>query len=31
LNCDLLATSGGFNPVVHLDCHNGAKTYFDEV
>jgi len=26
-----LATSGGFNPVVHLDCHNGAKTYFDEV
>ena len=31
LSCDLLATSGGFNPVVHLDCHNGAKTYFDEV
>ncbi len=26
-----MATSGGFNPVVHLDCHNGAKTYFDEV
>ena len=31
LSCDLLATSGGFNPVVHLDCHSGAKTYFDEV
>ncbi|WP_416677894.1 2Fe-2S iron-sulfur cluster-binding protein [Candidatus Pseudothioglobus sp. Uisw_016] len=30
LNCDLLATSGGFNPVVHLDCHCGAKTFFDE-
>jgi len=31
ISCDLVATSGGFNPVVHLDCHNGAKTYFDEV
>ena len=30
LSCDLLATSGGFNPVVHLDCHCGGKTYFDE-
>jgi len=30
LNCDLLATSGGFNPVVHLDCHCGAKTFFDD-
>ena len=30
INCDLLATSGGFNPVVHLDCHCGGKTYFDE-
>ena len=30
LNCDLLATSGGFNPVVHLDCHCGGKTFFDE-
>jgi len=30
LKCDLLATSGGFNPVVHLDCHCGGKTYFDE-
>mgnify|MGYP003322438713 FL=1 len=29
LSCDLLATSGGFNPVVHLDCHCGGKTYFD--
>ena len=31
LSCDLLATSGGFNPVVHLDCHTGAKATFDEV
>ena len=30
LNCDLLANSGRFNPVVHLDCHCGAKTFFDE-
>jgi len=30
LECDLLAASGGFNPVVHLDCHCGGKTYFDE-
>ena len=30
LNCDLLASSGGFNPVVHLDCHCGAKTFFDD-
>ena len=30
INCDLLASSGGFNPVVHLDCHCGAKTFFDE-
>jgi len=31
LSCDLLATSGGFNPVVHLDCHTGAKAAFDDV
>jgi len=31
LSCDLLATSGGFNPVVHLDCHTGAKATFDEI
>ncbi len=31
LKCDLLATSGGFNPVVHLDCHCGAKTFYNEV
>ncbi len=30
LNCDLLASSGGFNPVVHLNCHSGSKTYFNE-
>ena len=30
-SCDLLATSAGFNPVVHLDCHTGAKATFDEI
>ncbi len=30
LNCDLLATSGGFNPVVHLDCHTGSKPVYNE-
>ena len=30
LSCDLLATSAGFNPVVHLDCHTGAKATFNE-
>ena len=28
--CDLLATSGGFNPVVHLDCHTGSKPTFNK-
>jgi sarcosine oxidase subunit alpha len=31
LSCDLLATSGGFNPVVHLDCHTGAKATFNDI
>lgn len=30
IECDLLVTSGGFNPLVHLDCHTGAKPTFDK-
>ncbi|MEZ5535782.1 MAG: sarcosine oxidase subunit alpha family protein [Thiolinea sp.] len=29
LSCDALATSGGFSPLVHLDCHTGSKPAFD--
>ncbi len=28
ISCDLLATSGGFSPLVHLDCHTGSKPVF---
>ena len=28
LDCDVIATSGGFNPLVHLDCHTGSKPSF---
>ncbi len=28
--CDFIAMSGGFNPVLHLWCHNGGKIRFDE-
>jgi sarcosine oxidase, subunit alpha len=28
--CDFIAMSGGFNPTVHLWCHNGGKLRFDE-
>jgi sarcosine oxidase subunit alpha len=28
--CDFLAVSGGFNPAVHLWCHNGGKIRFDD-
>jgi sarcosine oxidase subunit alpha len=28
--CDFVAVSGGFNPVVHLWCHNAGKLKFDE-
>ncbi len=28
--CDFVAVSGGFNPVVHLWCHNGGKLRFDD-
>ena len=30
LPCDLLTSSGGFNPIVHLDCHTGNKPFYDE-
>ena len=30
LACDVLATSGGFSPLVHLDCHTGSKPVFSE-
>ncbi len=28
--CDFIAMSGGWNPVLHLWCHNGGKIKFDE-
>jgi sarcosine oxidase, subunit alpha len=28
--CDFIAMSGGWNPVLHLWCHNGGKITFDE-
>jgi sarcosine oxidase subunit alpha len=30
LDCDFIAMSGGFNPALHLWCHNGGKIKFDE-
>ncbi|MFO0992384.1 MAG: sarcosine oxidase subunit alpha family protein [Hyphomicrobiales bacterium] len=30
LACDFVAMSGGWNPAVHLWCHNGGKLRFDE-
>ena len=29
LPCDYVAVSGGFNPAVHLWCHNGGKLRYD--
>ena len=29
--CDFVATSGGFNPAIHLWCHNGGSVKFDDV
>jgi sarcosine oxidase, subunit alpha len=29
-DCDFIAMSGGFNPALHLWCHNGGKIGFDE-
>jgi sarcosine oxidase subunit alpha len=30
IDCDFVAMSGGFNPALHLWCHNGGKIRFDE-
>ncbi|MFN4141525.1 FAD-dependent oxidoreductase, partial [Aestuariivirga sp.] len=30
VGCDFLAMSGGWNPALHLWCHNGGKIRFDE-
>src|SRR5204862_1987421 len=30
LDCDFIAMSGGFNPALHLWCHNGGRIRFDE-
>jgi sarcosine oxidase subunit alpha len=30
VGCDFVAMSGGFNPVLHLWCHNGGKIRFDD-
>ncbi len=30
VNCDFVAVSGGWNPVVHLHCHNGGKLDFND-
>ncbi|CAN5210961.1 hypothetical protein BH10PSE7_BH10PSE7_03850 [soil metagenome] len=29
VSCDFIAMSGGFNPALHLWCHNGGKITFD--
>jgi sarcosine oxidase subunit alpha len=29
-DCDFIAMSGGFNPAVHLWCHNGGRIRYDE-
>jgi glycine cleavage system aminomethyltransferase T len=30
LECDFVAMAGGFNPIVHLACHRGAKPRWDD-
>jgi sarcosine oxidase, subunit alpha len=30
VDCDFIAMSGGWNPVLHLWCHNGGKIKFDD-
>jgi sarcosine oxidase, subunit alpha len=30
VDCDFIAMSGGWNPALHLWCHNGGKIQFDE-
>ena len=30
VECDFIAMSGGWNPALHIWCHNGGKIQFDE-
>ncbi|MFO1034549.1 MAG: sarcosine oxidase subunit alpha family protein [Hyphomicrobiales bacterium] len=30
VDCDFIAVSGGWNPALHLWCHNGGKIKFDD-
>jgi sarcosine oxidase, subunit alpha len=30
VNCDFIAMSGGWNPALHIWCHNGGKIQFDD-
>ncbi|MFP8967031.1 sarcosine oxidase subunit alpha [Pokkaliibacter sp. CJK22405] len=30
LDCDTLASSGGYSPVVHLSCHTGSRPVWDD-
>lgn len=30
VSCDVVASSGGWNPVIHLHSHSGGKAIFDE-
>jgi sarcosine oxidase subunit alpha len=30
ISCDTIATSGGWNPVVHLSCHTGGRPIWNE-
>jgi sarcosine oxidase subunit alpha len=30
MDCDFIAMSGGWNPALHLWCHNGGKIRFDD-
>jgi sarcosine oxidase, subunit alpha len=30
VDCDFIAMSGGWNPALHLWCHNGGKIQFDD-
>ncbi len=30
IDCDFIAMSGGWNPALHLWCHNGGKIRFDD-
>jgi len=30
IECDTVATSGGYSPVVHLSCHTGTRPVWDE-